>query len=92
MKIHVKSFAYFRDILGNDLDVDLVQGSTVEDLLRNLICTHRKLRLAIFDDAGEIRANVIFMKNKKNIDYIDGLRTVLTDGDEIAILPPVSGG
>ncbi len=31
MKIHVKSFAYFRDILGKDLYVDLEQGSTVED-------------------------------------------------------------
>jgi len=32
------------------------------------------------------------MKNRKNINSLDGLETKLSEGDEVAILPPVAGG
>ena len=92
MKVHVKSFANFRYILGSDLDIDLEQGSTVEDLLQSLTYSHKGLKSAIFDDAGEIRDHVILLKNRKDIKHLEGLRTGLTEGDEVAILPPVTGG
>jgi sulfur-carrier protein len=92
MKIHIKSFANFRDILGRDFDVDLEHGSTVEDLLQNLVASNQRLKSAIFDDADKINEHVILMKNRKNIDRLEGLRTGLTEGDEVAILPPVTGG
>ncbi|MDM7911906.1 MAG: MoaD family protein [Methanotrichaceae archaeon] len=92
MKIHVKAFASFRDILGKDLDVDLKEGSTVEDLLETLVCSRQSLKSAIFDEAGKIREYVILMKNRKDIDSLKGLGTELSEGDEVAILPPVAGG
>ncbi len=92
MKIHIKSFANFREILGSDLDVDLDQGSTVGDLLHSLISSNPRLRSAILDDAGEIRDHVILMKNRKRIDRLEGVSTGLAEGDEVAILPPVAGG
>lgn len=92
MKVHIRAFANFRDIIGKDLDIEIEQGSTVGDILNSLIATHQNLRTAIFDESGGIREYVIVMKNRKNIESLNGLGTVLGEGDEVAILPPVAGG
>ncbi len=92
MIIHVRSFASFRDILGKELSVELKDGSTVKDLLDDLIATRQRLKSAIFDESGKVREYVILMKNRKNIESLGGLDTELTEGDEVAILPPVAGG
>ncbi|NMB84719.1 MAG: MoaD family protein [Methanothrix sp.] len=92
MIVRVVAFANFRDILGKDLKVDLEEGSTVRALIDNLSASHPALRSAIFDNSNQIREYVILMKNKKNIESVSGLETKLSDGDEVAILPPVAGG
>jgi molybdopterin synthase sulfur carrier subunit len=92
MIIHVRSFASFRDILGKELSVELKEGSTVKDLLDDLISTRQRLKSAVFDESGKVKEYVILMKNRKNIESLDGLETELAEGDEVAILPPVAGG
>ena len=92
MIIHVRSFASFRDILGKELSVELKEGSTVKDLLDDLISTRQRLKSAVFDESGKVKEYVILMKNRKNIESLDGLDTELAEGDEVAILPPVAGG
>jgi molybdopterin synthase sulfur carrier subunit len=92
MIIHVRSFASFRDILGKELSVELKEGSTVKDLLDDLISTRQRLKSAVFDESGKVKEYVILMKNRKNIESLDGLETGLAEGDEVAILPPVAGG
>ena len=92
MNIRIRAFANFRDILGKDRDIEVQDGSSVGDLLQSLISTNQSLRKAIFDDAGNIREYVIIMKNRKNIESLQGLSTVLDESDEVAILPPVAGG
>jgi molybdopterin synthase sulfur carrier subunit len=92
MIIHVRSFASFRDILGKELSVELKEGSTVKNLLDDLISTRQRLKSAVFDESGKVKEYVILMKNRKNIESLDGLDTKLAEGDEVAILPPVAGG
>jgi len=92
MIIQVRSFASFRDILGKELSVELKEGSTVKDLLDDLILTRQRLKSAVFDESGKVKEYVILMKNRKNIESLDGLDTELAEGDEVAILPPVAGG
>jgi MoaD family protein len=89
MLVHIRAFASFREHLGEETDLDVGVGSTVGDLLETLVSSHQGLRPAIFEDEGRVREYVIIMRNRERI---DGLATVLADGDEIAILPPVSGG
>jgi molybdopterin synthase sulfur carrier subunit len=72
--------------------VELKEGSTVKDLLDDLISTRQRLMSAVFDESGKVREYVILMKNRKNIESLDGLETELAEGDEVAILPPVAGG
>ncbi len=92
MIVRVRAFAIFRDILGRDLNVDLKDGSTIKDLLDSLSASHQRLRPAIFNESGQVREYVILMKNRKNIESLSVLETMLFEGDEVAILPPVAGG
>jgi sulfur-carrier protein len=92
MKVHLKAFASFKDILGKEKDVDVKEGSSVGELLEDLSSKNTKLKDAIFDETGQLRDYVILMKNRKSIEHMEGLNTKLSDGDEVAILPPVAGG
>ncbi len=92
MFVHIKAFANFRDILGKDIDVELKDCSTIKDLLDDLISSRQRLKSALFDESGQIKEYVILMKNRRNINSLDGLDTMLSEGDEVAILPPVAGG
>ncbi len=92
MIVRVRSFASFREILGKEQNVEVKEGSTIRDLLEGLISTRPSLKSAIFDDSGKVREYVILMKNRKNIESLEGLETLLSEGDEVAILPPVAGG
>ena len=92
MKVHIRAFANFRDILGKDRDIEIKEGSTIGDLLQSLISANQNLRAAIFDEAGNVREYVIIMKNRKNIESLQGMNTELSEGDEVAMLPPVAGG
>ncbi|HUI39723.1 MAG TPA: ubiquitin-like small modifier protein 1 [Methanothrix sp.] len=92
MRVHVRAFANFREILGRDLSVDMKDGSTIGDILDDLSSSRQQLRSAIFDESGQVREYVIIMKNRKDVSALQGLKTVLEDGDEVAILPPVAGG
>jgi len=92
MIVHIRAFANFRDLLGKDLDVELEDGSKVKELLDSLCTSHSRLKSAIFDESGNVREYVVLMKNRKNVESLEGLKTTLSEGDEVAILPPVAGG
>jgi len=41
---------------------------------------------------SEVEMTMVILKNGRNIRWLDGLRTKLEDGNEMAIFPPVEGG
>jgi sulfur-carrier protein len=92
LKVKVRAFASFREILGRELEVDLVEGSTIMGLLSELCSSRERLCQAIFDPSGQVRDYVVLMKNRKNIQSLEGFHTLLSEGDEVAIFPPVAGG
>ena len=81
MKIRAQFYAQLRDIAGApQIDVDLVEGATVRDLLEQVYAQQPKLRP--HDKSILIGAGVEFVdRNYK-----------LSPGDEISIMPPVQGG
>lgn len=81
MKIKVKLFASFRQITGkSELNIELAEGSTVAGLLSDLIKAHPKIEAISHNSLVSI-----------NLNY-GPFDTVLRDGDEVAFIPPVSGG
>jgi molybdopterin synthase sulfur carrier subunit len=91
MKVKVRSFAGFRNILGRESVVELQQKAIVVDLLSALCAAHGELRAMLFDQAG-LKEDVNILVNGKNIESIQGMNTELSEGDEVAIFPAAIGG
>jgi sulfur-carrier protein len=81
MNVRVQFYAQLRDLVGiRELDIDVVEGSTIRDLLEQVYAQQPKLRP--HDKSILIGAGVEFVdRNYK-----------LSPGDEISIMPPVQGG
>jgi len=66
--------------------------ASVGDGLSRLWELHVGLRDRVVNEKGEVRLHVNIFINNENIRHQKGLSTPLSDGDEITILPSVSGG
>jgi sulfur-carrier protein len=69
-----------------------VAGATVDRLLDALGRAHPGVGRRVLDDRGELRRHVNVFVNGESIRYLAGLDTPVGDGDEVWILPAVSGG
>jgi len=75
----------------NQKQVELTKASTVRALLEHL-CNSPERRREIFDDHGQIRPDLVVLRNGRSIVFLGGLDTELNDGDAVAIFLPVRGG
>ncbi len=81
MRVTVLYFGIVRERLGlAEETVECAEGTTVEGLTATLADLHPGLA----DGVESVRIAV-------NRDYVDSSR-VLSDNDEVAVIPPVSGG
>ena len=81
MRCDVLLFAQLAEAIGSDrLSIDLPEGATVVDALALLSKDHEAI--ATTADAVAVAVNEQYC----------GPTAVLSDGDTIAIIPPVSGG
>lgn len=92
MKVRVRAFAQFREIIGNDIIVELPEKADLYTLLRFLSKENSDVKDALFDPAGNLRKYVILMVNRRRVDHDRILGLNLAENDEIAIFPPVAGG
>ncbi len=81
VNVKVKFFASARDVVGSkQIEMDIKKGSKTKDVLETLIDKYPGL--------NDLKDQLILAVNKQT-----GKRDkVLEEGDEIAVLPPVSGG
>ena len=95
MKITLHTILGLKQVIGQrQIEIDLSQGSTIEDFLAYMkerwgdtLSSH------LFDpDSGAVLPYVRIMVNGQTIPYLNGMKTPLKEGDEILILPPASGG
>jgi molybdopterin converting factor subunit 1 len=81
MTVNVLLFALCSDIVGSrKLTVEVAPGQSVQDLLSDLISKYPKL--------GQMERSLMISVNQS---YVDRAQ-LLEDGDEVAMIPPVSGG
>ena len=69
-----------------------VAGTTVGKVLAALAQVHPGVGQRVLDDRGVVRRHVNVFVNGESIRYLDGIETPVADGDEVWILPAVSGG
>jgi molybdopterin converting factor subunit 1 len=81
MDVKINYFAAIRDIIGTDeTTLEIPAGTTVESLVRILS-----------DRYAGVRPWVPYIRVAINRTYAD-LDTEIRPGDEVAVIPPVSGG
>jgi molybdopterin synthase catalytic subunit/molybdopterin converting factor small subunit len=82
MRVHILTFGILKDWLGSAASsIELEDGATVADLLERLAHQH----------AGSPAAHLRGIAVSVNAEYAVAAR-VLREGDEVGLLPPVSGG
>jgi MoaD family protein len=95
IKITLHTILELKQVVGQRLtEIDLPDGSTVEDFLTYMrdrwgdkLSTH-----LFYPDSGAVLPYVRIMVNGQTIQFLEGMETPLVEGDEVLILPPVSGG
>lgn len=92
MKIKIKAFATFRNILENEREMKVAEGTTVASLLDLLIQERPPLRDEMFKEPGVLQDHVNILRNGRNIHFENGLETSLSDNDVLSLFPPVGGG
>ena len=92
MTVRIRFFARFRELLGTDIITEVATGTTFATLITTISQKNPEGHAAIFDEKCNFHEFVILMKNGKRIEIADASKTLVVDGDEIAVFPPVAGG
>ncbi len=81
MKVKVLFFASCQDIVGKrEVEVEVPEGATVADLVAEVAVAHPRF--------WQIERSLMVSVNQGYVERGDGLN----EGDEVAFIPPVSGG
>lgn len=93
LHVVVRTIGPFTEQFGFHQLTITLRGRTVQDLLKQL-CDEQgtKFCQTVFDDAGKLRRYIKLLVNGRGLHVLQGLDTPLSDGDVIAIFPPVAGG
>ena len=78
-------FANIKEVIGKSEDsITIKEQTTVKDIVEKLKLINESYKLA-FQDIKNIKCSV-------NCNYINSFQTKVTNNDEIAFFPPVTGG
>ena len=91
MRISIRVPTQLRTLTGGAGEV-AVDGSTVGEALKALDAAHPGFAGRLFDDDGQLRRFVNVFLADEDVRFLDGLNTLVTDGQTLSIVPAVAGG
>jgi molybdopterin synthase sulfur carrier subunit len=92
MELELRFFATFRATVGQKtIYREFPDGATVGEVLGSLEEEFEGLAGELIED-GEIRDQLSVLKNGREVLHMEGIDTVLEDGDRLSVFPPVAGG
>jgi molybdopterin/thiamine biosynthesis adenylyltransferase/molybdopterin converting factor small subunit len=81
----------FRKMTGNRQYVE-AEGADVGEVLANVDRQYPGFRALVFGSGDEVPAHINIYVNKQEISSLDGVRTKVNSGDEVAVIPAMAGG
>jgi molybdopterin converting factor small subunit len=91
MTVTVRIPSQLRSLCGGAGEV-AVEASTVGEALKALDAAHAGFADRLFDEGGQIRRSVNLFVADEDVRFLDGVDTVLTEGQTLSIVPAVAGG
>ena len=79
-------------LTGGRSRIEVESAGTVSEALAKVVALHPGVRDRVLTEQGEVRRHVNVFVGAESIRYSGGLGTPLADGDEVFIIPAVSGG
>jgi sulfur-carrier protein len=68
------------------------EAGSISQLVEALETQHPGIKARLCDDSGKLRRFVNFYLNSEDIRFMENEETVLSDGDEVSIVPAIAGG
>jgi len=93
--VKVRTILALKTILGSgEIEVPFPEGSTLGQLITTLVDRWGdELASYLYEpNSKSLRPYIRLMVNGRDIAFLEKMETVLRNGDEVLILPPVSGG
>jgi molybdopterin synthase sulfur carrier subunit len=91
MAVTVRIPTTLRPMAGGNSQVK-VEGTTLAEVLANLESVHPGFHDRLIDENGALRKFVNLFVADDDVRYLDGLNTVVPDGETVSIIPAVAGG
>lgn len=95
VRVSVRLFTTLRELAGKSeesLEFS-VSEITVRDVLEELAKGHGKaFKDYLYNEKGRVGEHLQLLVNGKSVTSMEDLETLLKEGDEVAIVPPVGGG
>ena len=83
INVRIRTLGVFKELFGNKvLTIELKENATVRNVVQKLAGS----------EINDIRSNALILVNGKEISVLNGLETIVSDGDEIVLLPVSHGG
>jgi molybdopterin converting factor small subunit len=96
MDVRIRVPTQLRELVGGagvlEVSVGRDDSATVADVLDALAKGHPALERRIRDEQGQLRPHVNVFVGADNVRDRDGPATAIGTGDEVSIIPAVSGG
>jgi molybdopterin synthase sulfur carrier subunit len=91
----VRTILTIKKILGKgEIELSVPEKSTLQELVTTLVNSFGDELASLLLDpkTGKLLPHIRLMVNGRDIAFLSRMETVLQPGDEVLILPPVSGG
>jgi len=69
-----------------------VEAASVQELIDRLDQEHAGIKTRLCEDDGNFRRFINVYVNEEDVRFLQGLATPLKAGDEVSIVPAISGG
>jgi molybdopterin synthase sulfur carrier subunit len=96
LKIKVEFLGHVRNVIGSEREeeVEISEGSSIADLLMVLSEKYGEpFKKAVYEKSGaDVKSNYIITVNGYLLNQLNGVKTKLKSGDQVILLPIVSGG
>lgn len=89
----VRYFAYYRKDVGCKEETLLLGSQSALELLKRLAERHGQgLGSQLLTSDGKIHPDVIFLLDGRNIDFLEGEKTMIPENGVVSLFPRVAGG